>query len=362
MKKTLVALAALAASASFAQSSVTISGLLDFSAANVAGSVSAPQVGPAFGTTSIGSATSQINFMAVDDIGGGMKATAYYQLDPRAQANDATGALARHQAYVGLEGGFGNVKLGSIDSLMLKNNGIGNVFGTATGGGYATTILIGSAIRQDRSVSYDSPNMGGLTASVVYTPGHDTTTASGAESAFETQQRQITEYGATYANGPFNAGLAVLQAGSRTNAIGSGATLNTPANTASSTFTSLSANYNMGKATIYGAVNGGKTLGAALSTSGAIAREMMVAGYDTNGSRVGVKVNMGAIDLLAGYAVQTYTPTGSADVRRTTTGLRADYTLSKRTAAYLVYESTNMDTNSDGKTTNITAVGIRTSF
>jgi predicted porin len=356
MKKTLVALAALAATASFAQSSVTLSGLLDISAANVAGTVDSKGTGPAFGTTSIGSATSNISFTAVDDIGGGMKATALYQIDPRSNVNDASGlSFTRHQAYVGLEGGFGNVKLGSIDSLMLKNNGIGNPFGTATGGGYATTILIGSAIRQDRSVSYDSPNFSGLTASLVYTPGHD---SAAATNTFETQQRQITEYALTYANGPLNAGLAVLQAGSRTNAI----TTSTLANTQSTTFSSLSANYNLGAVTLYAAVNNGKTLGAAASDTGPISRELMVAGLNTNGNRLGVKYTAGNISVIGGIAQQTYTTTANADVRRTTTGLRVENALSKRTAAYAVYESTNMDTNADGKTTNITAVGIRTSF
>ena len=87
MKKTLVALAALAATASFAQSSVTITGNLDFAYSNTTGT-SLTNNGTTFATTTGTGSTSVINLDAIEDLGGGMKATVHYGLDPRTLAND----------------------------------------------------------------------------------------------------------------------------------------------------------------------------------------------------------------------------------------------------------------------------------
>ena len=70
MKKTLVALAALAATASFAQSSVTISGQLDAGIAatsSVTGVSNTNLVGGLYGAN-------RLRFVGVEDMGGGMKA------------------------------------------------------------------------------------------------------------------------------------------------------------------------------------------------------------------------------------------------------------------------------------------------
>ena len=72
---------------------------------------------------------------------------------------------------------------------------------------------------------------------------------------------------------------------------------------------------------------------------------------------------MGAVTLLGQYAT---TKIGTAADRKTT-GLRADYALSKRTVAYLGYESTDNPATAvtsafpAGKT-NLMAVGVRHTF
>ena len=131
MKKTLVALAALASVSAFAQTTVTLSGNLDVAGAPSSGTQNGAK-GTTF-TTGLGTAsTSVINLIAVEDLGGGTKVTAKYGLDPRTLVNDGlsstnmnaagtannTGAttnpntvtvtgLARDEAYVGIESGFG---------------------------------------------------------------------------------------------------------------------------------------------------------------------------------------------------------------------------------------------------------------
>ena len=76
-----------------------------------------------------------------------------FNIDPRAFANDGS-AIGRHETYVGLSGGFGNLRLGAVNTASLGVNGVSNVFGTATGGAYAwIESAAGGAVRFNRSVS-----------------------------------------------------------------------------------------------------------------------------------------------------------------------------------------------------------------
>ena len=73
MKKSLIALAALAATASFAQSSVTISGYLgaSFDAASVSGATTARTGNTS--ETRVSDQSSRIIFGLVEDLGGGLR-------------------------------------------------------------------------------------------------------------------------------------------------------------------------------------------------------------------------------------------------------------------------------------------------
>ena len=145
MKKSLVALAALAATSAFAQ--VTLSGNIDFANASVSGTQLLAK-GNTISQTTGTSSTSVLNIRAVEDIGGGMKVTGHYGLDPRSLANDAyavtnnttnldtttasattkvaapsntaTG-LSRDEVFVGIEGAFGNLRLGAPNSIGLNS-------------------------------------------------------------------------------------------------------------------------------------------------------------------------------------------------------------------------------------------------
>lgn len=182
MKKTLIALAALAATASFAQSTATISGNLDFASVNVGGTQAASKGSTV--TTGFGTATTSVlRFIAVEDLGGGMRATAQYNFDPRSLANDALGntlnsataptantttGLSRDELFVGLSGGFGNIRLGSPNSIGLNAWQPSSSLGTGIGSGYTGAGRAGTMsnsfvqTRYSRSVRYDSPVMGGF--------------------------------------------------------------------------------------------------------------------------------------------------------------------------------------------------------
>jgi len=114
MKKSLLAVAIAAALPAAASAQVTISGLLDFAYGNASGF----QSGSTISTRDFTSATSSIRFTAIEDLGGGMKATVQYDLDPRIWINNDSG-IVRNESFLGLSGGFGNLRLGAPNSIGL---------------------------------------------------------------------------------------------------------------------------------------------------------------------------------------------------------------------------------------------------
>jgi len=342
MKKSLIALAALAATASFAQSSVTISGVMDFAAATVSGSqldVKGTTI-----TQNLGqSATSVIRITAVEDLGGGMKATMLYGLDPRTVATDNNGVLGRDELFMGLSGGFGNIRLGSPNSIGVTTFLSASPLGTGIGSGYGATAGDYSQIRYSRSARYDSPTVGGFTASVLYAPGNDIAVTTGAPTTqLIANARQATEFGLSYANGPLTVAYANVAQAAQANGTGLvGAKTSTNI---------LAARYTIGATTLSAGWNDGDALAAAATAQ------------KSEGYRVGVAHTMGAVTLMASYADQK-----TNNVKENVAGLRADYALSKRTAAYLGYENWDNKNATASTTVNkgdrkITSVGIRHSF
>ncbi|WP_194722578.1 porin, partial [Noviherbaspirillum malthae] len=111
MKKSLIALAVLGtvAGASFAQTNVTVYGVADAGLARIDNgrvNTTALQSGQQSG--------SRIGFRGTEDLGGGL--SAIFTLENGFNIDDGTlgqgGRLFGRQAFVGLQGGFGAVKLG----------------------------------------------------------------------------------------------------------------------------------------------------------------------------------------------------------------------------------------------------------
>jgi len=332
----------LAATASFAQSTVTISGIVDIAYGSASGNGTTANTKKDTVNASIGSATSAINFNIVEDLGGGLKAQGFYAIDPRAIIDSPTAAFGRHEAYVGLSGGFGNIRMGSVNTASLQANGAASVFGTATGSQYTNTqIAAGGATRFANSVRYDTPNFNGFAASVTYTPGNDDATSGGALAA-------TTDLGLSYAKGALNVNFSSLsrsataaQAAVTTTAtaIGTAAV----AATEKSTYNMIGANYTMGAVRLLAGYGKGDKSGTN--------------GVDSELTRVGATYTMGAVAFHAGY---TTLELGTA-AKRTATGLRADYALSKRTTAYVGYEAYDTGAASANKT-NTAFAGVRHNF
>jgi len=376
MKKTLIALAALAATASFAQSTATISGNLDFASVNVGGTQAASKGSTI--TTGFGTATTSVlRFIAVEDLGGGMKATAQYNFDPRSLANDslsvtnntpatpatnaaaaaATG-LARDELFVGLSGGFGNIRLGSPNSIGLNAWQPSSPLGTGIGSGYTGAGRSGTMTnsfvqtRYNRSVRYDSPVMGGFQVAVLYAAGNDQPSqpaSSLANGGLTAQQipngRQATEIGLRYAAGPLTLAYANVAQGAQTNGTGF-FTTGTGAGAAKTSANVFSASYTMGATTLHAGMNDGNRLAAG---TGGVA-------VDSKGSNIGITHNIGAIGLMANMRNQKV-----GTVESKVSGLRADYNFSKTTAAYVGYEKYDNGAASANETT-AASIGLRKSF
>jgi predicted porin len=281
-----------------------------------------------------------INITAVEDLGGGMKATAHYGLDPRALATDG-GNLGRDELFVGVSGGFGNIRLGAPNSIGLTTFLAASPLGTGIGSGYGATAGDYSSVRYSRSARYDSPAFSGVTVSVLYAPGNDQAVTTGVVPAqLIANARNVTEIGLRYANGPLTVAFAnVAQAAQTNTAPGAKTSTNI-----------LAASYALGATVLSAGWNDGKALAAA-------ATAQKSAGY-----RLGVAHTMGAITLRASQAEQK-----TNLIKETVTGLRADYALSKRSAVYAGYEiwdnkKATMSATVNSGDRKIMSLGVRHAF
>ncbi len=192
MKKTLVAIAALASVSAFAQSSVTIYGQFD------AGVYSLKDVGTAKKSATVygdGATFSNIlGFKGTEDIGGGLKAGFDFQTD--VQTNNGglnTSGLFRRQANGNIEGNFGQVKLGLTTNPIIATNGLlmpvsGNSVSTATSSalGYADFYT-------KNAVTYTTPAVMGLVGQ--FQKGMSNNLDSGSAGS-------VTAWSLNYTNGP----------------------------------------------------------------------------------------------------------------------------------------------------------------
>ncbi len=346
MKKSLIALAALAATASFAQSTVTISGLIDTAYVdtnNKAGTADTKGLG------ANGSATTVLTVAGSEDLGGGLKANFQFQITPDFISGTGVAAPAQQsqQTFVGLSGNFGQVQAGRVNSNALDAWGVGSAFGTAIGSGYGSSGNIftrysdaastGAAsesapTRFNGAVRYISPSFSGLTASVLVVP---------KKTGTDTQS--VTDIGLRYANGPLNVAFAsqeVKEVGTTSTDFVRGLAADTK-----NKLNILSANYTMGAATLMGAYW----------------TEKQGTTVDAKGYMIGGKYVMGATTLLASYGQNDDKMVANADKK--IFGIGADYALSKRTALYVRFDQRDADTTSaaDDKTKR-TAIGVRHTF
>ncbi len=192
MQKKIIALAVagLMSGAAFAQSNVTVYGVVDAYVANWSG-----EGQRATGIESGGLSTSRLGFKGVEDLGGGMKAL--FNLETKLMMDDSATAWAgNRQANVGLTGGFGTVLVGTMstlaDSWLAQYDYAGNLSARVV----LADTLTNVAVAKPTAIAYLSPNFSGLTVGVANIFGEQATGAA------RTNTFQI---GANYMNGPLGA-------------------------------------------------------------------------------------------------------------------------------------------------------------
>jgi len=364
MKKSLIALAVLAASGATMAQSVTLYGLADvwFGSSKLEatgeGSVRQTKV------DSGGLNTSRWGLKGTEDLGGGLKANFQleqgFSLDSGA-AQDSKKAFNR-QAWVGLSGGFGEVQLGKVwtsyDDIRSSAN---DTFNANIASSFSTWL--GYSDRTDNGIKYTSPSYGGVSGSLTYALGEDKTADNSASS--------VLSLGLQYANGPLFVGFAHQQQkqngangvfsalpGLVTAAIGDELDLITDEVSA------------VGGKTTYNLLNGSYDFGVVKLVGGYNQVKQTI--RDEAGSLKAKEYNLGveapvATNLKAGlgYASSKVEADGT-DVFKTT-GFSAAvlYSLSKRTTVYGALTQTKLEGQSglDGEVkSTLYAVGVNHSF
>jgi len=168
MKKTLLAIAALAAtSGAFAQSSVTLYGVVDASVENIASTTRVSRV------SSDNLASSRLGFKGSEDLGGGLRANFVLEsglkVDTGSQNNSAR--FFDRSAWAGLQGGFGELRLGRIDSSIGALAGDTKILGAQNFDDLkiAPTRAGNNYRRVDNSITYVLPSfVSGLSAQLQY--------------------------------------------------------------------------------------------------------------------------------------------------------------------------------------------------
>lgn len=353
MKKSLVALAVLAVSGvASAQSTVTIYGLVDAWVGTVKDnnlSRSGVNVPHPFSGSGGGLQTSRFGLKGSEDLGGGLKANFLLEagFDPStgvangytnpygAPGNSSTAVFGR-QAWMGVSGGFGELKLGKMWTPydMVKGSGAAGFDSLLFA---PSTSVWASNSYQDRpgnSIYYETPNFGGFSAAGMYSFGENKTTAVSAG--------KIASMNVAYANGPIGASLAYQ-------------TEKTTGNSTAIKYTQLNGSYDFGVVKLLGAY--GNVKNGTTPITG-------VAADKTKEYQIGLDFPVSsALTLSGGYARSKSTlPAGAADLKRTGYGVAALYALSKRSNLYAGIQTGKETGGATERKTSTYGAGIRHTF
>ncbi len=336
MKKTLVAVAAMAA-VTGAMAQATIYGTIEQT--YTSGSISTDGV-TSSKTTSIGEyqmGTSLIGFKGSEDLGSGMKASYLYEMGINAQTSMA--APLNRQAFVGLSGGFGAVRIGKQYSSSFINL-VSADPGGATGAPGALYLAVNtsnngaeSPLRQDSGIQYDLPSIApGLKITLTKVVAGHNTSDSGSKVG------DSQGFAINYASGPLNVGYTSDSTKSQDIAFGSFGTQVTAVDGTSTKQTTLAAGYDLGMAKV--------------TYSDA---KVMNNGQGIKASMFALSAPVGAASLFLSSSTGKVLTTSETKLKGMQYGV--NYPMSKRTVAYYHAGNTTI-TNASNSQTKIKGFGI----
>jgi predicted porin len=210
MKKSLLALAVAAAlpAVAFAQTNSVLNGSIDTSLeyfdSDVEGQDSDVRV-----TNGVWSG-SRFAISGTEELGGGLKGifNIEHRLSPDTGTVTSGATFWAGQAWVGLQGGFGAIRLGRQYTPMFRALAPGDTTGYSW---YNNPVgLAGTAIRFNNDVSYQSPSLGGFTVHAAYVAGEGDPAATGLPGAADPLNTDVGDalgLAAVGSFGPINVGL-----------------------------------------------------------------------------------------------------------------------------------------------------------
>ena len=321
-----------------AQSTVTLYGVVDANYSRMKGGTNTRN-----GIDSSGLQGSRWGMRGSEDLGNGLKAN--FVLESGYSTDTGTsgqgGRLFGRNAWVGLGGGFGEVRLGRQWTPI---GGLTDEFGTKDSDilVVAGTLGAGALFRSDNAATYITPNLGGFTGQVQYATQYNGSEVGGADKNFRRQ------YGLSgfYKGGPVQAGVGYVEIKDNDPAAG---------------------NQKAKGLLAYGAFDlGFGTLKVAYNKDDK--------GLEKDPQTLGVSfhVPVGALNLAAGYGKAKDTkgagsgPSDDADIYT----VQAVYDLSKRTALYAFFTQVDNDANAQlgyngpaaDKKSNLLQIGMRHRF
>jgi len=322
MKKSLVALAVLAASgAAFAQSSVTLYGVADMAVGktNRAGLGQADDQFKAIASNTLNNGTSRFGFRGVEDLGGGLKAGFNFEGGlslADGSGNFSGGTLFARAANMSLMGGFGEIRGGRTLTTSFYSVASWELSGTSNYSVVSNQFgFNGFGPRDSAVVMYNSPDFGGIkfSASTVL-KGNDAAAAAGLQNKYDLS--------ATYAAGPITVSGAYGKIQNNNEGF------------------VLGGKYNFGAFQVAGSYNNYET------DAGAVINK---------GVTIGASTTMGPVVLTFDIARDT-------EFKDTDLLLEAKYALSKRTFAYGAFMRDGKGKKGLVNDVNGYAVGVRHNF
>lgn len=330
----------LGSSGAFAQANVTVYGAVD-AAYNYYSSEGISKSG--MGNSQLSSA--KLGFSGTEDLGGGLKAI--FKLEGGLANDSGTGKASntnnqvsgaapaaaggqgfvfQRYAYVGLSGGWGELRLGRDYTAAFRAVSPADPFVTNGPADLTTMALnLGNSNKQattsnaSNMIGYYTPPMNGFNATAQVFLGES---ASNAVNANDGDGYSIR---VGYTKGPWAASLGTQTTRGTVTATTLG----------DYSLSALSLTYDLGVAKL------------AFTSSNETLVKSAVATASNNSNMLGVTVPLGAAKLKASYvrASQNTGVAGAADTSGTLYGLGVDYDLSKRTTVYATYASV---ANGDG--------------
>ncbi|WP_302172680.1 porin [uncultured Hydrogenophaga sp.] len=339
MKKTLIALAAVAATgAAMAQSSVTIYGVVDVGFTDISNSGTGTDN---TGLTSSNMTTNRLGFRGTEDLGGGLKANFQIETSLAADA-PAASSVGDRGAWVGLSGGFGEIRLGREYSTTFWSGFLFSPFGTGgvgNGFGFINRVNAHGATGQtnpiwnNNSITYSSPRIAGFQGHAQYVFDE----VAGANNAGRSMGLRLN-----YSAGPLGAELAYSDTDG-----GAALTFTAPATstpilglTTSAAHKSVvgGVSYNFGVARVM--ANFGQEKASVQATGAPLAK---ITNYE-----IGVVAPVGPGRLRAAYNNTKIDVTALAtDPKVSKFALGYIYDLSKRTAVYATVASLKNKNNAN---------------